>query len=171
MAEPSTTFQLLEPSDPESLVPASPLEPWMGVVLALLVGGLILFAKSRKNRQPPPLPSDLRNRAYTDALATLQAISPDLPPRETAVATSLTLRNYLVIAAGDPSLFETHPETLSRHDAFASFSPEARSTALDGLARLAELKYANDSAPATTTAALLTQASSLLETLHHGFTA
>jgi len=41
------------------------------------------------------------------------------------VLASLILREYLSSAAGDPALFETHEEFISRHDALQSLTPDA----------------------------------------------
>lgn len=170
MDEKTANFQLLEPSRPESLVPDSPLEPWMTATAIVALVAVILFLKLRKSRRKPFDSIHRRQVAYAEASSALQSIPRHLTAREAAIPASLILRKYLSTAASDPALFETHEETISRHDALDAFSPETRAATIDGFARLAAIKYSkNESATAATE--LVSEASALLETLHHGFTA
>ena len=79
-------------------------------------------------------------------------------------------RNSRTRTAGDPALFETHEETLARHDALARFDESARTTAAGGFARLAALKY-DSHPPAGDPAGVLADARALLATLDRGFRA
>jgi hypothetical protein len=162
-------FELLTPPSPDALVPDSPVEPWMVAVTALVVLGLVLWLIFRKKKSPVTLQREARHAAHAEAVSALDSIRPD-GPRDAAVQCSLILRKYLSIAAGDPALFETHEETLSRHAAFASFNEDARRAASDGFTRLAALKYAPD-IPEVLSNAVIHQSRSLLATLHHGFQA
>ena len=170
MNEKPGTFELLEPAAPESLIPASPVEPWM-IVLAVLVvlAGVVLAYFLMRKRAVAPDPRFLRQAAREEAVAALQSIGP-VPPREAAVLSSLILRKYLSVAAGDPALFETHEEYVSRHEALKDFSEEARGSAGLGFARLASMKYAADS-PDLPTPAVIDGSRALLEVLHRGFRA
>ncbi len=170
MDEKTANFELLEPKNPESLIPDSRIEPWMTVVAALLVLGLLLFLKFRKKSSPALNHVTIRNAAYTEASARLDAIGNQTPAREAAVIASMTLRKYLSVAAGDPALFETHEETISRHDVLSELSPEARSAAVDGFSRLAALKYSKEESHIEAVA-IAADAATLLKTLHHGFSA
>lgn len=168
MNESAGTFQLQEPVKPEALVPASWVEPWM-----FAVGGAILLAFLaalffRRKIVAKPDPMAVRRAAFADALKTLEGINPAVQPREAAVQSSLIVRRYLSVAAGDPALFETHEEYLARHEALKDFSEEARASAAAGFTRLAELKYAEE-IPATETATVIADSRKLLETLHYGF--
>ena len=165
-------FQLLEPPSPEALVPDSPIETWMisAAVAALVLLALLAFLFLRKKNQTSVDPSAVRNAARVEAIAALDAIPTSCSSREAAVRCSLIIRKYLSIAAGDPALFETHEEYLSRHEALKNFTPEARSTAHQGFTRLAGLKYAA-SPPELALEVLLTGSRNLLETLHQGFRA
>ncbi len=165
-------FQLLEPPSPEALVPDSRLEAWMVVVVVagLLVLALVaFFILSRKNHTPVN-PAIARNAARAEAAAALEAVSTAASARDAAVQCSWIIRKYLSIAAGDPALFETHEEYLSRHEALRNFTPEARSAAEKGFSRLVRLKYAS-SRPDVETAAVVSESRSLLETLHQGLVA
>jgi hypothetical protein len=169
MNEKTASFELLEPASPESLVPDSWVEPWMLVVagvFALLILGGILFKLKRK---PAASVRSQREAAHADALAALEAIDAKAA-RAAAVQSSLILRKYLVEVANDPALFETHEETISRHEAFKGFSDEARITTQAAFTRLATLKYAHQ-VPDVAPIHVVAESRALLETLHHGFLA
>lgn len=169
MNEKSGTFELMEPPSPEALVPDSPIETWMvivGILFALCMMAFFLL-KKRKRAQVDPLAA--RKAAYEEATAALGKIG-YVTGREAAIQSSLIVRRYLSTAAGDPALFETQEETISRHEALKDFSEEAREAAGRGFARLATLKYA--AVPPDVEAVNVTAESrDLLETLHHGFRA
>ena len=169
MNEKSGSFELLEPSPPEALIPDSWLEPWMiATAVALLVVVLAVLILKRKKAAPID-PLAARRVAHAEAVAALGEIG-TVTPRDAAVRSSLILRKYLSAAAGDPALFETHEETISRHDAFKDFSEEARATTGHGFARLASLKYAAE-LPDAAASEVVAESRALLETLHHGFQA
>lgn len=169
MNERNGSFELLEPTSPERLVPASPVEPWMIITAAVLVFVMIaalVFALTRKSR---PNPLSARHAAHAAAAAALENISAG-DARGAAVQSSLILRKYLAEAASDPALFETHEETISRHEAFAGFSENARISTQAGFSRLAALKYARE-IPDVAVPNVISESRALLETLHHGFLA
>ncbi|MGL4398454.1 MAG: hypothetical protein ACRCXD_01175 [Luteolibacter sp.] len=169
MNENAGTFELQEPPSPEALVPDSPLETWMLVIPALLILILMAVFLLKKKKQPKTDPGVLRTRAFQEATAALDQIG-HVPGRDAAIQSSLIVRKYLSTAAGDPALFETQEETISRHEALKDFSEEARAAAGRGFARLAALKYA--AVPHDVEAVNITAESrDLLETLHHGFRA
>lgn len=160
-------FELMEPASPEALVPEYGLWPWFLAAAAVLVAVAVLTLLAR--RRKPVDPHALRDAALAEASAALAAITAD-HARDAAVRSSLILRKYLAAAAGDPALFETHEEFVSRHDALSALKPEVRAATETGFARLAALKYAPgipDDAPAEVVA----ESRALLETLHHGFAA
>lgn len=169
MNEKSGTFELMEPPSPEALVPDSPVEPWMiiiAITLVLCVMALFLLKKRKRSKMDPMA---ARKAAYDEAAAALGKIG-YVTGRDAAIQSSLILRRYLSTAAGDPALFETQEETLSRHEALKDFSEVAREAAGRGFARLASLKYA--AVPPDVEAINVTAESrDLLETLHHGFQA
>lgn len=167
MEENSTTFELLEPTSPEALVPDSWIEPWMIAVvvgLALIIIGLLLL---RKKKLPKFDPKAARLAAHAEATAALAGINGQTP-RDTAVQASLILRRFLATASGDPALFETHEEFISRHEALKSFSDEARKAANLGFTRLASLKYAAE-IPDAVPENVISDSQSLLQTLNLGF--
>lgn len=169
MNEKSGSFELLEPSPPEVLLPDSWVEPWMiTAAVALLVVALAVLILKRKKAAPLD-PLAMRRTAYAEATAALGEIDA-IQARDAAVRSSLILRKYLSVAAGDPALFETHEETISRHDALKDFSEDARAAAGQGFARLASLKYAAE-IPDAAASEVVAGSRALLETLHHGFRA
>lgn len=169
MNENSGTFELLEPTSPEALVPDSWIEPWMivtALVLALAVVALVVF---KKRRSAPVDPLAIRRTAHLEAAAALEKIGP-VAAREAAVQSSLILRRYLSVAAADPALFETHEEYLSRHEALKEFSDDARGSAGLGFARLAAIKYSANH-PDMDTPQVIAGSRTLLEILNNGFRA
>ncbi len=168
MEEPPATFELMEPRSPESLVPHPWLEPWMVTIAAIF----ILFALATvwfftRKKSTPAAPQARREAARLEAVKALDTIG-EIPAREAAVVSSLILRNYLSTVAGDPALFETHEETLSRHDALRDFSDEARHSASTGFSRLAAIKYC-ETKPDIDSLEVVSKSRNLLEILHHGF--
>lgn len=165
----SGPFVLLEPASPESLIPDAWIEPWMvslGLIFIAAVAAIFIFRMRNKSASDP---SSARSQARATAAAALDQIDSS-HPRDTAVQSSLILRKYLSTAAGDPALFETHEETLARHEAFKGFSAEARAAAARGFSALAALKYAPD-APEIEPVDVIRDSRDLLETLHQGFQA
>ncbi len=169
MNEKSGSFELLEPSPPEALVPDSRFEPWIiATAIALTVVVLaVLILKRKKVSSLDPLA--VRKAAYTEAVAVLEEIG-TVAAHDAAVRSSLILRKYLSVAAGDPALFETHEETISRHDALKDFSQEARTLVCHGFAKLASVKYTAE-VPDATANEVVAESRAMLETLHHGFRA
>jgi hypothetical protein len=136
----------------------------VAIILVLCVIAIFLLKKKKREKTDPIA---ARKAAYAEASAALGKIG-FVTGREAAIQSSLIVRRYLSTAAGDPALFETQEETISRHDALKDFSEEARQAADRGFARLASLKYA--AVPPDVEAINVTAESrDLLETLHHGF--
>ena len=169
MNEKSGNFELLEPVSPESLVPASWVEPWMIAAAVLLVVALLAVAIFRKKKVAPIDPLAIRQAAHAEAAAALNKIG-EVPPRDAAVQSSLILRRYLSVVAADPALFETHEEYVSRHEALKNFSEDARSSAGLGFSRLAAMKYAPE-VPDMETPQVIAGSHTLLEILHQGWQA
>ena len=165
-------FQLLEAPSPEALVPDSRVETWMIVaaLAAFVLLAMLLFWIIRKKKNTAADPAAVRNIAYKEAVAALDAISATASTRDAAVRSSLITRKYLSTAAGDPALFETHEEYVSRHEALKNFTAEARSAAESGFTRLAALKYSAE-VPEVAANHVVSESRTLLETLHSGFRA
>jgi hypothetical protein len=171
MSERSTGFELMEGGPPEVLLPAAGLWPWFalaGGLLALVLALVMLGVVLRKRRRATD-PQAARKAAYREAKARLEAMTPG-DVREQAVVCSLTLRKYLSMAAGDPSLFETHEEFNGRTSAaevLAGLDAGARGEVLAWFARLAEIKYA-PAAGGADAAAVLAGSRRVLDILEGG---
>jgi hypothetical protein len=165
-------LELLEAPSPESLLPDSGFSQWWivaGVALLVLIM-VVVIVIARKRRSPAPSTQSLRHAARADAVAELSRII-TTDARDAAIQCSLILRRYLSIAAGDPALFETHEEFVSRHDALQQLTAETRLVAATGFSRLATMKYAPEIPAEPTAERIISGSRSLLETLHHGFSA
>ncbi|NJM37524.1 MAG: hypothetical protein HC845_06480 [Akkermansiaceae bacterium] len=167
MEEKKQIFELLEPQSPESLVPDSWIEPWMiilSVLFALAVLAIFIFKKKKKAAFDPEA---IRRAAHLEACQAFAKIS-ETTVRETAVQVSIILRKYLSVVASDPALFETHEETISRHEALENFTEPARESAKNLFSHLASLKYAKK-IPDAKASRIIDDGTHLLGILHHGF--
>jgi len=162
-------LELLEAPSPESLLPDSGFSQWWIVAGAALLVLIVVLVILWKRRSPAPSTATLRHAAHVDALADFTHTTAT-DARDAAIQCSLILRKYLSIAAGDPALFETHEEFISRHDALHSLTVESRLAAATGFTRLATLKYAPDIPTDASAEKIIQESRALLETLHHGFT-
>ncbi|MEI6176550.1 MAG: DUF4381 family protein [Verrucomicrobiota bacterium] len=165
-------LELLEHPSPESLLPDSGFSQWWIVagvaLLVLIVAVVIMIARKRKSSAPST--QTLRNAARADAVTELSRITA-ADARDAAIQCSLILRRYLSIAAADPALFETHEEFVSRHDALQQLTAQSRLAAATGFTRLATMKYAPEIPAEPAAGKIISDSRSLLETLHHGFSA
>jgi 4-amino-4-deoxy-L-arabinose transferase-like glycosyltransferase len=166
----ASALELRDGPLPDGLIPTHGMWPWWVGAGLVAVLALILWRLLRPRRPAAADPLESRHRAYVEALAALDAAQSAGGVREAAVQASLILRKYLSLAAADPALFETHEEFMARHHALSALTAPARSAAADGFARLARLKYGPGD-PVVDSAALVSEARTLLETLHRGFAA
>ncbi len=161
-------LEFAEPPSPEALLPGYGLWPWwVGAALLVMVILAIIVIKRRKKK--PIDPAAARHTALQEALSSLRETRAE-NARDAAIQGSLILRRYLSVAAGDPALFETHEEFISRHDSLQALTPDARGATEVAFGKLAALKYAPE-LPHADAAAVLTESTSLLETIHGGFAA
>ena len=163
----SSNFELVEPIAPEALVPDSRVEAWMILIGVVLIAAVIAAVVRQRRKAGHVSHETIRQAAHTAAVATLEQIRP-VHARDAAVQTSLILRRYVATAAGDPALYETHEETITRHEALKEFSESARVAADAGFERLAALKYSPEISE-TAASEVVADSRTLLETLHHGF--
>ena len=164
----TATFQLIEPTSPEAVLPDHGWWPWLLAAAILAALALAVAVLIRKRRSPAAQP-DACQLAFAEAAASLMAIT-TVSCRDAAVQCSLILRKYLSDTARDTSLFETHEEFVSRHDALQSLTPETRTAVEACFSRLASLKYAPE-IPDVPPAGVIADSQSLLESLHQGFAA
>jgi len=164
---PAPNLQLQEPLSPESLVPAVDLTwLWIGLAAFALIVVLAILLRKKRGAAPPD-PKAARLAAYRNALKAFENLQAPTA-REAAVQSSLILRRFLADAAGDPSLFETHEEFISRQNALNALSPEARDACAQGFNQLARLKYA-PRVQAEDPVTVVADSRQLLETLNKGF--
>ncbi len=169
--EPAASLELREPPPPGPLLPAAGPPPGLlaaaaVALLAALAGAWLWWRRKCKKK---PTPEELRKAALRQARAGLEAVKATAAPAA-AVQASLILRRYLAAAAGDPSLYETHEEFITRADALEALTPAAREACRRGFASLAALKYMPaDGEDGQGAEQALAQAAELLETLHRGF--
>jgi len=168
MAEQSKGLELMEPASPEALLPDHGPWPWYVVAGALVLLCVLVVFLTRMRKKPAD-PHLLRDAAFAEASASLTGATAE-NARDAAVRCSLILRKYLASAAGDPALYETHEEFVSRHDSLKALTSDARAAAETGFAKLAALKYA-PGLPDAEPAVVFAESRALLETLHHGFAA
>lgn len=166
MEEKAPNLQLQEPVSPESLLPAHDFTLlWIGLAGLVLLIAIIVIVKAC--RKPKFDPAVARRAAYQKAKKALEALSPSTL-RETAVASSLIVRRFLADAVGDPSLFETHEEFITRQDSLKRLTPPAREACSEYFTRIARLKYAPE-VPEDDPAAVIADSRQLVETLNVGF--
>jgi hypothetical protein len=167
MEEKSPQLPLLEPVAPEHLLPANDWALWgIGAAILLIFIALIIFLVRRKSvKRFDPVAA--RISAYQTARKSLDEV-PMENARDTAVKSSLIIRRYLVDAAGDPSLFETHDEFVMRENALAALPQPVRAAAASGFTRFAALKYSAEIS-LENPQAIVEESKRLLETLHGGF--
>lgn len=123
----------------DALLPSSIPWPWITLaavfLLAAIATTLILVF-----RRKPSDPAEARRIAFEKALREIEDAS-SLSPRMAAVQVSLAIRRYMTSAAGDPSLFETHEEFLTRHPSLTHWPAETIDALVSTLKHLAEIKY------------------------------
>ena len=166
MSEPAGNLELLEPVTPETLIPASWIEPWMIIVSSVILVGVIVYFLTRKSRKRPVDREKTRAAAYAKAVSGLAAISGE-NLRNSAIQASHILRTYLASVTEDPALYETHEETISRHDALKDYPDEVRSAVAQGFGMLAGLKY-SDRVEDRDPALVIGESQGLLDRLHQG---
>jgi hypothetical protein len=161
MEETQQPLNLPDIPDVNHLLPSPGIPWWVWViVLVVLAVGFWLFRMARTRQTSPEA---IAEKAYRQALASLEQ-SRSLPTiLEQATATSLTLRSYFAQSLQDPSLFETHEEFMARHNALATLPEQTRGEIAGFFATLARYKYA----PNESTAAKPQLVEDATTALHH----
>jgi hypothetical protein len=163
MEETTPSLELRDIPDVTPLLPFEwwPWWAWVGIFLALVLLWIVIGLVRKR-----PLDSiALRQQAYQEALKSLENAKQLTSAVAMSTALSLTLRKYLAVAFGDPSLFETHEEFLARHNALASLPDEIRQSLTAHFATLCRYKYA-PSEGVVDLSLLVPQATTLLHQLH-----
>ena len=163
----TSSLELRPPPSPDAYLPKPGFPILSTTLIGLGVLLLIMVVMKWRKSAAKPSPVKLRRLAYESAVRALNQAQAN-SGREAATVSSLVLRRYLATVSGDPALFETHEEFISRHDALTSLPEAARHAAVAGFDRLASLKYAKE--PGLEDAAPVIESSrSLLETLNRSF--
>lgn len=161
MDQPLTDFRLMEPTLPEPSGPG--VASWIVgmLVLGVILVALIIWSRRRHSASHP---LRFKEAAYRDAITTLTQLSPaDL--RETAIQTSLIVRQFLAKVTNDPALYETHEEFITRQHSLQSLSPTTQAATKQLFDQLAEIKYAAE-VPIRQASEIIADAKGLLATLH-----
>ena len=165
----STSLELIDPSPPESLIPDPAVPAWWIAAAAVAIVLLAIGLWTLLRRRPGPAnPAAVREAAFNEAAQALAEITTS-DVRSGATQCSLVLRHYLAKASGDPALFETHEEFISRHDSLKDLTESARTAARSGFEYLVLLKYSR-ATPPVPAGEVTAGCGRLLETLHRGFT-
>ena len=110
-----------------------------GIALLLALLGFVIWRKAR--RSSTETAEDTNEKARADALASL-ATCPTEDRTETATECSIIVRRYLSRRTGDPALYQTHEEWVSRHDSLEDFSDGIKQQLDELFSQLARSKYA-----------------------------
>lgn len=132
----------MESSTVEALIPKAET-PWLWIIIGVVLVASLIFWLICHRMKHAKDPANIREAAFKDAIAALDAI-PQNDPHSAALESSMILRKYLSITAEDPALFETHEEFVSRHDALQKISQAMRDEVAAIFSRLATIKYAPD---------------------------
>ena len=143
--------------------------PWWGWVLIGLAAILLLaLLISLLKGKAPPAPADLPS-LYAEYCRELESLGKNLAGKPLAfVATeaSLIIRGYLAKALAEPTLYETHEETLTRADALLTLPEGARERLTPLLHRLAEYKYGPSRTDESLASNLVTDCREVLSGVH-----
>lgn len=159
------TFELIEPEDALDLVPTWELEFWwflvgFGAILVLLSVVLLV-----KRRSTPADLGALKRAAYQEAVKDFEGTQ-EIEPRRSAVESSLILRKYLAKSLGEPALFETHEELISRDNSMAVLPDELRAEVGGYFAKLAKYKYSPEQYGPGSSREILDEGRKFLERIH-----
>ena len=163
----SESLQLrdLVPAEPFIQSPGWPW--WAWAIVAVLAIGLALLIRQLFKKRDEEAGPDLRHiadEAYRIACDKIDLAANLTAIQDVATSCSEAVRRYLATVTKDPSLFETHEEFLSRHQALADFPSEIRQQVSKGFSHLARLKYGKSVSGEAST---ITQESrALLQSLH-----
>jgi hypothetical protein len=139
----SKRLVLEENRDAMELVPSWEVEWWwyaVGVAVLILLILLILLVVMLMGRKVAVDVGKQKRDAYKRALGRLAEMRDDMG-KGVAVGVSVELRRYLAESLGEPALFETQEEFVSRHDALAGFSEELKGDVGRYFGELAAVKY------------------------------
>jgi len=137
-------LQLRELVPVDSLV-MEPGWPWWLWAMIAISAAMVVFVIIRLIMDKSAVTAARRpvdySGAYQRAIEEIEQ-STSLPAQEAATRISGAIRLYLATVCSDPSLFETHEEFLSRHEALQNFPEEVRERVSTVLCQLASMKYA-----------------------------
>ncbi|MEN9990539.1 MAG: hypothetical protein RLZZ224_241 [Verrucomicrobiota bacterium] len=162
MEENAPSLELYDIPEVQDLIPRFWMPWWAWLVVLSLA--IATYATARAIRRKPRAPRT-RSEAFAFAQRQLKQAESIQHGVERSTAVSLILRRYLSLAFADPSLYETHEEFLSRHEALASLPEDLRRALTDFFSTLCRYKYAPTSNPVDLSP-IVPQASRLLDQLH-----
>ena len=164
MDENTPKLDLRDIPEVEKFIPHPALPWWAWLMIALFSVALVLFFV-RLARRKVATAESIRAKAYHEAMTELEKAKSIQNPVTLATTVSLTIRHYLALVFSDSSIFETHEEFLSRHDALARLPEPSRQQISTHFQQLARLKYAPVE-ESRDLSGLIPQAIALIDHLH-----
>ncbi len=165
MEEKGNSLELAESRHAIDLVPTWEAQWWWFAVGALVLVLLVLLVFLLMRKKPVVDLLKERREAYMEAKAAL-AGDKGGDARKTAIRVSLILRRYLARSMGEPALYETHEEFISRHEALNGLPEDVRGEVGACFAKLAAEKYAPEGQIAREPMGTLAEGAALLERMH-----
>ena len=135
------SLELVETRDAIDLVPSWELQTWWYFAAAAAVLAIVVLVLLLKRGKTVPDPYKEKREAYNEAKAEFTKPA-GTDARTEAQRISVIIRRYLARSMGEPALFETHEEFVSRHEALSGLPEDVRESVGAFFANLAALKYA-----------------------------
>jgi hypothetical protein len=165
MEENQNSLELVESRSALELVPAWEPQAWWFFAAVALVILLLLLVHLFRSRKKVEDPDREKREAYKEAKADFHGhVAGNF--REAAAWVSMVLRRYLARSMGEPALFETHEEFVSRHDGLKDLPDDVRREVGDFFTILAALKYAPEEGAPVTAEEITAGGTDLLERIH-----
>jgi hypothetical protein len=146
MNQTDPSFELKGLVSPEPYLPHHFMESWAWYLLAggiLLLALVVILVIRLVRKTIKTSPANIREMSYQQAVAAL-AVASHERIQEVATRVSAALRIYLARVSGDPALYETHEEFISRHQVLTKYPEELRNATSTTFSELAKLKYGKD---------------------------
>ena len=165
MEEKGKSLELAESRDAIQLVPTWDPQLWWVFAAVAVLAAIVLLLVLLLKRKPVVDPLKEKREAYLEAKAAFSG-GDVADPRESAIQVSMILRRYLARSMGEPALFETHEEFISRHDGLKDLPEDLKSEVGAFFSKLAAAKYAPDDILSVDANSTHAEGAALLERIH-----